>query len=186
MPSRGVPRRPRPSDFGDKTWVDVQAKLARWARGHYPRVDAHMMEDALQDAVVDGMTYWQTLSSSHTGDTQKNFDYAVFRGKKYLARHMRTMYRAHTEVDALDGAWDRADDAPTPDEVLVDRDFQERARGVLEEMSSGELEDFFTYLGGNTQREVAEKLDISHQTVGRRQSARRLDLQKRARVHGLS
>lgn len=234
--NRGNVHTPRKVDFGDKSWEDVRIKLARWSQMRLYRVDADILEDALQDAILDGMTYWSSLDSSHTGDPQKNFDYAVFRGKHTLSRAVQEYCRQRAPHATDD---DLADEDLVPDRTLVTWFINRRASGqqgldtfalegwaeklsrsdylawepisdgegvlstgprfanaetsereemafeMLSDMSNEELEDFFTYFGDESDRTLATKLGVSHQTIGRRKAARRMDLRERAAHYGL-
>lgn len=78
------------------------------------------------------------------------------------------------------------DPDPLPDEQVIEMDEEERARAVLESLSSEELHDYFdNLLSGETERETAKRLDVSPATVHRRRAAQRTNLQEHARRYGL-
>lgn len=192
------------SPFGERTWLDVRKAVARKLGRRFPRVSGEVLDDALGDVVVDLIAYWQGLASSVSEDTDRNFYFAVkrgvWRGTTVLIERFRlgSIEVLHHLPAELDGGCDDTDESPaswqssfvdpdpTPDEVVEELDAAERARRVLEELDSVELEDWFrSLLSGESERDAAKRLGISRSAYRDRRDVRLRRARRLAVKHGL-
>ncbi len=178
--------------------------LTRYAR----TVDRDIIEDAVSDAVLDLVAYWQGLQSSQTATKQLNFGYALQRGVRFGAQSVLTEVRRREmfvatggrdgftagndsfgwtddEMQGVDVLTSIADPSPGPEELACEADEVERVRRMLADMSGDELADCFELLEEGSTRELAERLGISHVAVQKRQRKAAARLRVRAENYGL-
>lgn len=187
------------------TWLDVQSQVERKLRTEKFAglvLEDQLMEDILQDVLVDLLGYWVTTPGAVRYDGCLSFTAAVDRGANVGARELIRHFKRNEDEMPFDasprtvGEYDIDNDVfihdvagsdPTPDAVLEELDFTSRAHRLLAELPADELEDYFdNLLSGESVRETAERVGVSHMTVQRKRVEQKRTIQEHARRYGLA
>lgn len=209
-PLQRIPEQPFTDRAGrPKSWADLQNTIHSLLVNRFPDVQhfsPEVIEDALGNAMMRLMEYWQFLDSSHRGD-ELNFNYAQLYGTRLaktliageMAQRRFTLPWSSFGDDQQprDGrptdetAWEvleRLAFSPylTPEEIAINNDEIERSRHVLEDLSPEQLHDWFkNLLTEESEREQAATEGVTQQSIHERRVVRRRHAQRLARNYGL-
>lgn len=188
-------KEPLQNIFGKKSWDDVRGSLRARASRVWPGMPSEVLDDAVSAALSDLVSYWVGLESSLSGDSDKRFAFALWRGghtmNTFLTKEWERM-RTESPQDYSDfeqgypdgpdnkPAWARSyaqrafDDAASPDPYTeLEREAQqERPPADLDIIPDEEwdlwLED---YMSGLTLKQVAAKHGVTKQAISKRNQA---------------
>lgn len=133
--------------------------------------------------MVDLIDYWLSLESSVSEDHDRNFKYAVWRATKEASKFLVGIFQDRIHEVSVDGAdaydeehgslWDRiVDTAAGPEEQACDTDEFGRARRLIEEVDTGEIDNWLgDYLAGITEEASAFDAGIHQSSMHRRREA---------------
>lgn len=170
--------------FGLRGWEDVRVQVNYRLLRKFPSTPREDLEDAVSSAMVDLVDYWVNLGSSVSKDTDRNFNYAVWRGTRTALAFLVQRFKDYAAEPFLEQLlhdlassdehsppeeWFLVDPGPGPEELALD---ELDRRALLDYFDAEGVEDWEMwaqdYLDDLTVREAAERQGVSHVAVVKR------------------
>jgi RNA polymerase sigma factor (sigma-70 family) len=169
--------------FGPRGWDDVRVQVNYRLLRKFPTTPPADVEDAVSSAMVDLVDYWVNLGTSVSPDTERNFNYAVWRGSRTALDFLVQRFRQWTSEPYLeqllsDAAgdddsdpqeWFLVDPQPGPEQQVIEGMERQGFMDYLEALDESEWDGWLQdYLDDLTVREAGERRGVSHVAVVKR------------------